>query len=278
MKQLFSRFPFLSRILLALLVGCAAILLSAVIYHYLPVQSYFPFVAEVLLIAGTWLLYRTDGQNLSALGLVLTPKTLTSLFGGCLIGVVALFLVTFLRTLYTGEDWHFTSAVNAAALGKSFYYILPTVMVQELMFRGYLFTKTISRWGVAKANMVFAFAFMLVHVLDRDVLQNPAQVILLIVTIPVGHLWFATALLRSRTLLFPIGLHWGNNWAVQHLTGTTDGQHTVFYLTGQEAYAAWLPFILMLLLFNAFFLLLTLAIWKWRWPFAGKATTNYTAT
>ena len=270
MKQLFSQYPFFSRILLALVAGFVAIVLSGIIYQYLPIKPYFPFVGEVLLIFTTWLLYRADGQSLSALGLMVTPKTVTYLFGGCLIGVIALFLVTLLRTLYTGENWHFTSAVDIAALGKSLYVILPTVVVQELMFRGYLFTKTIGKWGVTRANIIFAIVFMLVHVLDRDVLQNPVQLVFLLITIPVGHLWFATALLRSKTLLFPIGLHWGNNWAVQHLTGSINSQDTIFYLTGQPAYTTWLPFVVTLLIFNVFFLLVTLAIWKWRWPFAGK--------
>jgi len=29
----------------------------------------------------------------------------------------------------------------------------------------------------------------------------------------LGHLLYATALLKSKTLYFPIGLHLGNNWA-----------------------------------------------------------------
>ena len=191
---------------------------------------------------------------------------------GLVIGVAAMLAVTWLRTLYTGEVWHVSSAIDGSGLAKSLYYILPTVMVQEIMFRGYPFTRTISKYGVVKANVIFAFLFMLVHVLDRDVLQNPAQVIMLAITIPVGHLWFATALLRSKTLLFPIGLHWGNNWAVTHLAGTTDNSQSLFYLTGQQVYQTWPPFIIMLLIFNAFFLLVTLAIWKWRLPFYSANT------
>ncbi|HEV7330298.1 MAG TPA: type II CAAX endopeptidase family protein [Flavisolibacter sp.] len=274
MKKVFFQYPFLSRILLALLVGVAAIVLSSFIYQYLPIKPYFPFVGEVLLIAATALLYRTDGQSLSALGLAISWRTVAYLFGGLLMGVVAFFLVSFLRTLYTGEHWHFTSTINLMALAKSLYFILPTVIVQELMFRGYLFTKTISKWGVPRANFIFAFVFMLVHVLDRDVLQNPAQLIFLLIAIPIGHLWFATALLRSKTLLFPIGLHWGNNWAVQHLTGSADGQNTIFYLTGQQVFTTWLPYVVILLIFNVFFLLVTLATWKWHWPFAGKTTAT----
>jgi hypothetical protein len=131
---------------------------------------------------------------------------------------------------------------------------------------------------VAKANMIFALLFMLVHVVDRDVLQNPAQLIMLLVCIPIGHLWFAAALLRSKTIWFPIGLHWGNNWAVMHLTGVRDSEQTLFYLTDQKLFTGWLPFVIVLLIFNVFFLLVTWITWKGL-PFqkvlpGATATTN----
>jgi membrane protease YdiL (CAAX protease family) len=270
MKQLFSRFPFWSRIFLALVLGAVALVLSGTIYGALPIKPYFPFVAEVLLLFITWLLLRSDGQNLSTLGLTPSFRNLAYLFWGLGIGMACLLTATWLRTIYTGEAWHLSTYVNAAALLKNLYYILPTVMVQELMFRGYLFTKTISRYGVVWTNVIFSILFMLVHVIDYEVLQSIPRIVMLAVAIPVGHLWFAAALLRSKTLLFPIGLHWGNNWAVQHLIGYTDNQQSLFYLTDQKVFNTWPPFIFVLLIFNVFFLLVTFVIWKGKIPFGGK--------
>jgi len=263
MKKIFNRFPFFARVALALLLGCAAIVASHFIYNALPLlKIYFPFVAEVLLIIVTAMLYHTDGQNLSALGLNPSPRNIGFLFLGLVIGILALAVAGFLRSIYTGEQWHVHTNINTIGLLKSLYYILPTVTVQELMFRGYLFTKTISLLGLVKANIIFAFLFMLMHVLDRDVLQNGARIIMLAIAIPVGHLLFATALVRSKTILFSIGLHWGNNWAVNHLAGT-DSNLAILYTTNQKIYTTWPPFLILLLIFNGFFLLLTLAIWKW---------------
>jgi membrane protease YdiL (CAAX protease family) len=264
MKKIIHHFPFVSRIVLAIVLGFAAVVLSGFIYDVIPIKPYFPFVGEALLIFVTWILYKTDKENLHTIGLNPTLKNVTFLFIGLAIGVASLFLATWIRTLYTGEVWHASSSVDAKALMKSLYYILPTVMVQELMFRGYLFTKTISKLGIVKANLIFSILFMLVHVLDENVLQQPSQIIFLAVSIPVGHLWFAVALQRSKTLFFPIGLHWGNNWAVVHLAGMADNQQTIFYLTNQKIFTTWPPFIILLLLFNIFFLLVTFAIWKWK--------------
>ncbi|RYE12953.1 MAG: hypothetical protein EOP51_30625, partial [Sphingobacteriales bacterium] len=99
---------------------------SGIIYKGIPLKPYFPFVGEVLLIAVTVWLYCTDKQALLPHGLSLTAKTIACLFGGLLLAVLALLAVSFLRTLYTGEHWHFTSAVDSAALAKSLYFILPS--------------------------------------------------------------------------------------------------------------------------------------------------------
>lgn len=250
-----------------MVLGAGALVLSGVIYGFLPIKPYFPFVAEGLLLFVTWLLLRSDGQHLSALGLTPTFRNFAYLFWGLGVGVICLLAATWLRTLFTGEAWHLSSHVDATALLKGLYYIMPTVMVQELMFRGYLFTKAISRYGVVWTNVIFAIAFMLVHVIDADVMRSLPQMIVLIVTIPLGHLWFASGMLRSRTLLFPIGLHWGNNWAVQHLFGNTDNQQSLLYLTEQKVFNTWPPFIFVLLIFNGFFLLVTWIIWKGKLPF-----------
>ena len=273
MKQLILRFPFWSRIFLAFLLGAVALFLSGFVYGLLPIKPYFPFVAEVLMILFTWLLYRTDGQNLSALGLNPSWRNSSYLFGGLALGVTTLVAATWLRTLYTGETWHISPLADPKAMMKGLYYILPTVAVQELMFRGYLFTKAISRYGVLWANVIFSIIFMLVHVVDRDVLQNPAHVVMLAITIPVGHLWFAAALLRSKTLFFPIGLHWGNNWAVQYLVGMSGSKQALFQVTNGTVFTTWLPLIIVLIIFNVFFLLVTWAIWKGRLPFGIKKAT-----
>lgn len=265
MKKGFQKFPVVSRYALAVILGILCLILTGVIYKYIPIRDRFPFVDVLLLTGATWVLYRTDRQSLKTIGLNPTRRNTGFLFLGLLIGITAVGASNWLRSLYTGEVWHVGSAVDGMGILKSLYFVLPTVAVQELMFRGYPFTKAISTWGVTKANILFAILFMLVHVVDRDVLQSLPRMISLALIIPVGHLYFAAGLLRSGTLLFPIGLHWGNNWAVQHLIGAADNGQVLFYAT-QKIYNTWPPFLILLLIFNGFFLLVTWAIWKWRQP------------
>jgi len=259
MKRLYLKFPATARFLLAILLGIAALVLTGVIHQFLPI----PFVDVTLLTIVTWILYRTDGKSLKALGLNITTMHFFLLILGLVIGVVALGLETLVRTIYTGEHWNINSSVDQLALWKTLYVLLPSVVVQELMFRGYLFTKTIEVTNVVAANVIFSILFMLVHVVDKDALQNTGQLIFLAVSIPVGHLLFATALLKSKTLYFPIGLHWGNNWASFCLIGYGRNDNVIFSINNQQAFTSWVPFIIMLVIYNVFFLLVTFVIWKW---------------
>ncbi|HEX8316036.1 MAG TPA: CPBP family intramembrane glutamic endopeptidase [Flavisolibacter sp.] len=270
MKKIIYRFPFLSRILLAIILGCIALMLGGFVYSVFPIRPWFPFAGEAFLLLFTLVLYRTEKHDLPPLGLRPSLKNIAYLFCGLVIAIAALLGATWLRTLYSGEVWHLSPNIDMTAMAKSLYYVLPSVIVQELMFRGYLFTKTISRLGIVKTNIIFAVLFALVHVVDRDVIQNPPKIIMLGICTAVGHLWFATALLRSKTILFPIGLHLGNNWAVMHLAGMSDNNQSIFYLTDQKAYTTWMSFIILLLIFNVFFLLVTWLTWKSRWPFRAE--------
>jgi uncharacterized membrane protein HdeD (DUF308 family) len=105
---------------------------------------------------------------------------------------------------------------------------------------------------------------MLIHVFDENVINNIGMMVFFIISIPVGHLLFATALLKSKTLLFPIGLHLGNNWATQYLIAISDTGNSVFYTVNNASFNTWPAFIGFVLVFNGFFLFVTFLIWKWK--------------
>ena len=207
-------------------------------------------------------MYRTDHQSLREIGLNWNIRHLAFLIGGLAGGILALGFYSYLRSLWSGEHWHLSASADQPQIWQDLYWVLPGVVVQELMFRGYLFTKTIRLTNIVTANIIFAILFTLVHVIDRDALQNPGQVIFLLLAIPIGHLLFSTALLRSGTLYFSIRLHWGNNWASAHLVGNMDRSGSLLYTSGRHPLNSWPVFIIYTLSFCAFYLLLTWGIWK----------------
>ncbi len=263
MKSLLIKYPVFFRFIGAIMLFTLALIVSGFIDRPI-LKRYFPFTSVILLLLVTTLLFRWDNKSLKAIGLNISYRNLSFLPLGILIGAFAFMIAKYFRGLYTGESFELTTAaIDYKVLLYGFYTILPTVVIEELLFRGYVFKKTVEVSNVVIANVIFGVVFMLVHVLDREIIQNKAMVLFLMITIPVGHLLFATALLKSRTLFFPIGIHLGNNWATRHLISNTNNGDSIFYIPENAPIDTWTDFFIVLFIFNAFFLFITYFIWKW---------------
>lgn len=262
MRALIDKYPTVFKCLLAILLFGLALAISTIISKGI-IKQYFPYVSCVLLFVATWFLYKKDKKSLKDIGLNFSKKNISFFPLGVLIGALALFGAKYIRALYVGETIEVVTSINYETLLYAFYFILPQVATEEFLFRGYLFKKTIEISNVVVANFIFSVLFMLIHVLDENVLANKGMIIMLIIAIPVGHLLFATALLKSKTLFFPIGLHLGNNWATRHLITNSNSGESILYIPNGATFDAWTPFIITILLFNGFFLLMTFIIWKW---------------
>ena len=262
MKNLLNKFPLASGFVLAVLLFSTALFISGLINKGV-VKQYVPYTAPVLLFVATWFLYKKDHQSLKTIGLNFSKRNMLFLPLGILIGATAFLGAKYVRALYIGETFELSTSISYTTILYSFYFILPQVATEEFLFRGYLFKKTIDISNVVLANIIFSILFMLIHVLDENVMSNIGMVIFLGITIPVGHLMFATALLKSKTLFFPIGLHLGNNWATRHLISNSNTGDSFLYIPNVTAFDSWTPFIISILIFNGFFLFVTFLIWKW---------------
>ncbi|WP_338733200.1 CPBP family intramembrane glutamic endopeptidase [Mangrovimonas cancribranchiae] len=262
MKRLLAQYPNVSRIILATLLFAVVLVLS-IIFNKGVVKQYFPYTAPILLFLATWFFYKGEGKTLKAIGLNFSLRNLLCLPLGILIGAFAFFGAKYLRAVLVGETFELSLSIDYSTILYAFYFILPQVATEELLFRGYLFKKTIEIFNVVVANVIFSILFMLIHVLDEGVLNNMGMIVMLGISIPVGHLLFATGLLKCKTLYFPIGLHLGNNWATRHLISSGNSGESIFFIPNTVVFDTWTPFIAMLILFNGFYLLVTFLIWKW---------------
>lgn len=262
MKSALRKYPNTVTYIFALLLFGIALFISTVLNQGI-VKAYFPFTTVILLIFATWLLYKRDHKSLKEIGLDLNIKRLMFLPLGILIAASTFLVAKYVKAILLDETFHLASEISLEGILSAFYFILPTVVVEEFLFRGYLFKKTIEIHSVTKTNILFAILFTSIHLLDGDVLGNPGMIVLIVISIPVGHLLFATALLKSKSIYFPTGLHLGNNWATRHLVSENSEGNSIFFVTNTATFDTWSSFILFLLLWNSIFLLVTLMIWKW---------------
>lgn len=273
MKKQINEFPIAVKFVISILLFAIALFISTLVNKGV-VKQYVPYTAPLLLVLASWFLCETDKTSLNTIGLNFSLNKIAFLPLGILIGVFAFLGAKYLRALYTGETFELAVSIDYRKILCAFYFILPQVATEELLFRGYLYKKTIEVSNVILANIVFSILFMLVHVLDDDVIRNKGMILMLVISIPVGHLMFATALLKSKTLFFPLGLHLGNNWATRHLISKENSGDSLLYISESVTFDTWMPFITVLIIYNGFFLLVTFAIWKWKGFYNLKKLVN----
>ena len=176
-----------------------------------------------------------------SLGLILHQGWFRDLVIGSVIGFVSLALAVGIAAAGNG----LTFAVNDASvlsLGRSMIgsaaILIVAALAEEAIFRGYplqtMVRAQLASLGVVLTSVAFAFAH----------LGNPNVALVGTVTNTVlAGIWFAVGYLRTRSLWFPLGLHWAWNWALGWffgipVSGATLFAHPVLKATDQGP--AWL--------------------------------------
>ena len=176
-------------------------------------------VIAILLI--TWLAYKKEGKNLSELGLNLKWRNIVFGILGIVVGGIFIIPLIYTIAFIKGYPVEFNQYFNGSYVLSGLWLLLPTVILEELAFRGICFKKTVEISSVTTANIIFATLFILSHWINLGAFGNPVMMTVLLIT-GLGHILYATALLKSNTLYFPIGIHLGNNWVTYFLFSNLD--------------------------------------------------------
>jgi len=178
----------------------------------------FRFIVLVSSLAAGYTCARVlEGLPWRSLGLTLHSKWLRDLLIGAAIGVASLALATAVAFVGGGLSFSLSSSgvsrvANTLLLSAALFFV--AALAEEALFRGYpLQTLTRARlvWlGILLTSVPFAA----VH------LKNPnAGSILAFANTALAGVWLAVAYLRTRSLWFPLGVHWAWNWALGGLFG-----------------------------------------------------------
>lgn len=226
-------------------------------------------VAPLILLLLTHFLYKKESKSLSELGLNSSFGNISFMFTGLFVGIAFFCILLFLQSFQNGLSIKINPNANWLPIVGGLFFLIISVLNEELIFRGYCFKRTIHLVGTTKANLIFTFLFVVYHWIALNAWGN-WSLMLGLCTTGFGHFLFATALLKSHTLYFPIGIHLGNNWAQRHLFSAQMGginvhpsNDTFLILSSSQQETS-----LLLTLFNYgvsifWFLLATWVIWKW---------------
>ena len=186
--------------------------------HYLENFIFRLIFLIVALLAGFICTRFLEGLPWRALGLWLHASWARDFLFGSVIGIVSLALATAIAT--AGGGLSFTISPRAAlvqvlqTLVFSALLFILAALAEEAVFRGYPL-QTMTRAGLVTFGILLtSIAFAAVHV------ENPNFTAgLPILNLLLAGVWLAVAYLRTRSLWFPLGVHWAWNWALGSLFG-----------------------------------------------------------
>lgn len=183
-----------------------------------------------------------EGLPWRSLGLTFHQNWFRDLLVGFAIGFVALAIGVGIAAAGGGLRFSFASTatmlpVVRSLVGSAFLFCV-AALAEEALFRGYPL-QTFSRAHLAWVGILVTLLFFgYVH------LTNPnAMLGMTFLNTSIAGLWLGIGYLRTRSLWFPLGLHWAWNWALGAFFGLpVSGMNLVSHplFRGFDTGPAWL--------------------------------------
>lgn len=173
-----------------------------------------PFLFSLL---ATWACTRLRREPLSTVGFALDRRWLAEITCGTLLGAGAMGSIAALIWAIGGVQFELGSSPSPLALGYGLYVFLFVALLEENLFRGFLFQRFVDGAGVWIAQLVMALAFAAAHWGNPG--MDGTTMIWATVDTALGALMLGLAYLRTRSLALPIGLHFGWNFAQGSVLG-----------------------------------------------------------
>ena len=180
------------------------------------VQALMLFTAALL--AGWGCSALLEGLPLRSLGWARHRGWLRDLLLGSLIGIVSLLVATALAIAVGGFQFTFNPSGISTAVGKtlliSCLVFIPAAAAEEIVFRGYPL-QTMTRAHLAWVGLILtSILFAWVHLSNPNVVPG-----FTLVNTTLAGIWLGVAYLRTRSLWFPLGIHWSWNWMMGAVLG-----------------------------------------------------------
>jgi membrane protease YdiL (CAAX protease family) len=187
-----------------------------------------PFLFALL---ATWACTRLRKEPLSSVGFQLDRRWIREMFFGTLLGIGTLLAVVGMICAIGGVRFELDSARSADALLTGLYIFIFAALLEETLFRGFVFQRLLDGVGVWPAQILLAALFVLAH-WGNPGMEGGTEVVAGI-DLFLGAVMLGLAYLRTRSLALPIGLHLGWNWAQGNWLG--------FGVSGVDTAGWWRP-------------------------------------
>ena len=183
-----------------------------------------------------------EGLPWRALGLTLHQRWAWDFVVGSIIGIISLALAAIIAIVGGGLKFSLNTVqspgrIAISLIGSAFLFTF-AALAEEATFRGYpLQTFTRARL-VLLGVLLTSVPFALGHLWNPNVVPGVT-----FANTALAGIWLAVAYLRTRSLWFPLGVHWAWNWALGSFFGLpVSGLHLVgaTFLKANDVGPAWL--------------------------------------
>ncbi|MDE5439481.1 CPBP family intramembrane metalloprotease [Elizabethkingia meningoseptica] len=195
----------------------------------------------------SWLLLRfIVRKNLSALGLQPSKSRLIQWSIGFFLAAVSCSLYHLMTTVFIPNRWSINQQLTSNIVLTGFWWVLKSVLFEELLFRGALLYIAIEKWSTKKACTISAVAFGVYHWFSYNAFSNPFQMGIIFVMTGIFGWMLAYAFAKTKSMYLPIGLHLG--WNLFNIIIFSNGPlGKQFFVKANESHLEGIPSLLVFL-------------------------------
>lgn len=201
-------------------------IIQRLLYEIVPAFPHRQFVLElvfrtalIVIALGVGYLLARGLEDLPwrSLGLTLHQGWFRDFVIGSVIGIAGIVVAVAVAMSVRGLSFSFNNAgvvsILQSLLGSAVLFIV-AALAEEAMFRGYPL-QTLARARLAWLGVLLTLMlFGTVHLENPNVIPG-----FTFANTALAGLWLAVAYLRTRSLWFPLGVHWAWNWALGSVFG-----------------------------------------------------------
>lgn len=173
-----------------------------------------PFLLTLL---ATWACTRLRREPLSSVGFGMDRRWFGEVAWGTLAGIGMALAVVGMIWAIGGVRLELSPARSVGALLTGLYIFLFAALMEENLYRGFIFQRLLDGVGVWPAQIAMASLFALLH-WGNPGMQGGTEIVASL-DLFLGAVLLGLAYLRTRSLALPVGLHLGWNWAQGHVLG-----------------------------------------------------------
>ena len=185
--------------------------------------------AFLFTLLATWACTRLRREPLSSVGYLMDRRWFSEIVWGTLWGIGTALVVVGMIWAIGGVRFELNPARSVGTLMTGLYILLFAALMEENLYRGFIFQRLLDGIGIWPAQIAMASLFAMLH-WGNPGMQGSTEIVATL-DLFLGAVLLGLAYLRTRSLALPVGLHLGWNW--------TQGNVLGFHVSGFD-HAGWL--------------------------------------